>query len=46
MLAYLKTWLALKDDRRAVTALDYGMMTGVLAVAVVTDMAEKIFGLM
>jgi Flp pilus assembly pilin Flp len=32
----LKTWLALRADRRAVTALDYGAIAGVLAVVVVT----------
>ncbi len=36
MLEYLKTWLALKTDRRAVTALEYGVIAGVLAVVVVT----------
>lgn len=29
-------WLALKTDRRAVTALEYGVIAGVLAVVVVT----------
>jgi len=42
MLAYLRTWLALKADRRAVTTLDYGVMAGVLALAVITDVVEKI----
>jgi pilus assembly protein Flp/PilA len=36
MLEYLQTWLALKADRRAVTALEYGVIAGVLAVVVVT----------
>jgi pilus assembly protein Flp/PilA len=36
MFEYLKTWLALKTDRRAVTALEYGVIAGVLAVVVVT----------
>jgi pilus assembly protein Flp/PilA len=35
MIEYLKTWLELKTDRRAVTALEYGVITGVLAVVVV-----------
>lgn len=30
MIAYLKTWLELKADRRAVTALEYGLIAGVL----------------
>ena len=36
MVEYLKTWLALRTDRRAVTALEYGVIAGVLAVVVVT----------
>jgi pilus assembly protein Flp/PilA len=36
MIEYLKTWLTLKTDRRAVTALEYGVIAGVLAVVVVT----------
>ncbi len=42
MLAYLQTWLALRTDRRAATTLDYGVMAGVLALAVITDVAEKV----
>jgi len=36
MIEYLKTWLELKTDRSAVTALEYGVIAGVLAVVVVT----------
>jgi pilus assembly protein Flp/PilA len=36
MIEYLKTWLELKTDDRAVTALEYGVIAGVLAVVVVT----------
>jgi pilus assembly protein Flp/PilA len=36
MIEYLKTWLRLKADRRAVTALEYGVIAGILAVVVVT----------
>jgi pilus assembly protein Flp/PilA len=36
MIEYIKTWLELKTDRRAVTALEYGVIAGVLAVVVVT----------
>jgi pilus assembly protein Flp/PilA len=36
MIEYLKIWLELKTDRRGVTALEYGMIAGVLAVVVVT----------
>lgn len=36
MIEYLTTWLQLKRDRRAVTALEYGVIAGILAVVVVT----------
>lgn len=36
MTEYLKTWLELKTDRRAVTALEYGVIAGVMAVVLVT----------
>jgi pilus assembly protein Flp/PilA len=36
MLSYLKTWLALKTDRRAVTALEYGLIAAVLGAVIVT----------
>lgn len=36
MIEYIATWLQLKTDRRAVTALEYGVIAGVLAVVVVT----------
>jgi pilus assembly protein Flp/PilA len=35
MIEYMRTWLELKTDRRAVTALEYGVIAGVLAVVVV-----------
>ena len=34
MLSYLKTWLELKTDRRAVTALEYGLIVAVMGVAI------------
>ncbi len=34
MIECLKTWLELEVDRRAVTALEYALMVGLLAVAV------------
>ncbi len=36
MIEYLKAWLELKTDRRAVTALEYGVIAGVLSVVVVS----------
>ena len=47
MLSYLKTWLALKTDRRAVTALEYGLIAALIAVAisgVVTTLGTKLAG--
>jgi Flp pilus assembly pilin Flp len=34
MISYFTAWLALKVDRRAVTALEYGLIAGVLVVSV------------
>ena len=36
MFSYLKTWLELKTDRRAVTALEYGLIAAVLGAVIVT----------
>ena len=30
MIEYVKTWLELRLDRRAVTALEYGLIAGVI----------------
>ena len=35
MIEYLKTWLQLKADRRAVTALEYGLIAALIAVALI-----------
>ena len=32
MIEYLKTWLELKSDKRAVTMLEYGLMAALIAV--------------
>jgi pilus assembly protein Flp/PilA len=52
MIEYLKTWLELKTDRRAVTALEYGLIAGVIVAVVAvgfgtlaTDMSNKFSGL-
>jgi Flp pilus assembly pilin Flp len=34
MYEYVKTWLEIKTDKRAVTALEYGLIAGVLVVTV------------
>jgi len=36
MLLYMRTWLELKADRRAVTALEYALMGSLIAVAIIT----------
>jgi Flp pilus assembly pilin Flp len=35
MLDYAKAWIALKLDRRAVTALEYGVIGGVIVATIV-----------
>ena len=36
MYAYLKLWFALKADRRAVTALEYGLIAALIAGVIIT----------
>jgi pilus assembly protein Flp/PilA len=36
MLAYLMTWMQLHADRRAVTALEYGLIAALIAGVIVT----------
>ena len=36
MFEYIKAWLELKTDRRAVTALEYGLIAALIAVVIVT----------
>ncbi|MEJ0015833.1 MAG: Flp family type IVb pilin [Acetobacteraceae bacterium] len=36
MFPYLMTWMQLKTDCRAVTALEYGLIAGLVAVVIVT----------
>ncbi len=38
MFAYLMTWMQLKTDRRAVTALEYGLIAAGIAGVVITAM--------
>jgi pilus assembly protein Flp/PilA len=35
MIVFLKTWLELKTDKRAVTALEYGLIAAVVAAVMV-----------
>lgn len=39
MINYVKTWTALKSDRRAVTALEYGLIAAAVSVALIAAMA-------
>jgi pilus assembly protein Flp/PilA len=48
MLAYIATWAALRTDSRAVTALEYAMIAGVVVAVIAvgfgtigTDLAAK-----
>ena len=48
MLEYVKTWIELKSDRRAVTALEYALIAGVLVATILigfqtlaTDLSTK-----
>ena len=35
MIEYIKAWLELKADRRAVTALEYGLIAALIAVVII-----------
>ena len=39
MFAYLMTWMQLKTDRRAVTAIEYALIASVTAVVVIAAFA-------
>jgi pilus assembly protein Flp/PilA len=36
MLEYLKAWVALKTDNRAVTAMEYALIGSLIAVVIIT----------
>jgi len=36
MLDYLRTWLALRFDKRGVTAMEYGLIAALIAVAIIS----------
>ncbi|MGI4795250.1 MAG: Flp family type IVb pilin [Janthinobacterium lividum] len=40
MYEYLKTWLEMKTDRRAVTALEYGLIAALIAAVIVTGVTQ------
>ncbi len=35
MIEYIKAWMPLKMDRRAVTALEYGLIAALIAVVII-----------
>lgn len=35
MLDYARTWLALRFDKRGVTAMEYGLIAALIAVAII-----------
>ena len=40
MIASLKIWLALSTDRRAVTAMEYGLITALIAAVIVAAVSS------
>ncbi len=40
MYELLKTWIEIKIDRRAVTALEYGLIAGLVAVVIIGSVTE------
>jgi len=40
MIEYLKTWLPLKSDKRAVTMLEYGLMAALIAVVCIGTVTQ------
>ncbi len=36
MIAYLMSWLSIRTDKRAVTALEYGLIAALIAVVIIT----------
>lgn len=45
MIEYCKTWLELHSDKRAVTAIEYGLIAALMAAVIVTVMATVSGGL-
>ncbi len=46
MLEYVTSWIALKTDRRAVTALEYGLIAGLIAVVIIGALTTMGSGLL
>ena len=45
MIEYARTWLELKTDRRAVTALEYGLIAGVIVAVILVGFTALASGL-
>ena len=39
MFTHMTTWLRLANDRRAVTAIEYGLIASLVALAIITAVA-------
>ncbi len=39
-MQYFKAWLQLKTDRRGVTAMEYGLITAIMAVAIIAGVTS------
>ena len=37
MLDFMRTWLALRFDKRGVTAMEYGLIAALIAVAIIAS---------
>jgi pilus assembly protein Flp/PilA len=40
MLDYARTWLALRSDKRGVTAMEYGLIAALIAVVIITTITS------
>jgi pilus assembly protein Flp/PilA len=38
MVEYMRTWLALRLDRRGVTAMEYGLIASLVAVVIIASL--------
>ncbi|HET7883980.1 MAG TPA: Flp family type IVb pilin [Acetobacteraceae bacterium] len=40
MLEYVRTWLALRSDKRGVTAMEYGLIAALIAVVIIGGVSQ------
>jgi len=40
MLEYMRTWLALRLDKRGVTAMEYGLIASLIAVVIIIAVTQ------